>query len=94
MHHLFAPGPKANDKATAALCSICFLTEDGHREIYAVNSVFAGEVTTSLTHELFDGAVESGPLVVKRLAGFADSLLAGAQRTEIFGGCPSQCGPQ
>ena len=46
-------------------------------------AVASGEVA-ALAHELLDDSVESGALVVQRLAGVADTLLAGAQSTEVL----------
>ena len=39
---------------------------------------------TALEHEVRDDAVELGALVVERLAGFTDTLLARAERAEVL----------
>ena len=41
---------------------------------------------TALEHEVRDDAVELGALVVERLAGFTDTLLASAERAEVLDG--------
>ena len=41
---------------------------------------------TALEHEVRDDAVELGALVVERLAGFTDTLLARAERAEVLDG--------
>jgi len=57
-----------------------FLTVDG----LTTSTVSASEVTT-LAHELRDHTMERGTLEVERAAGFAHSLLAGAQGTKVLG---------
>lgn len=49
----------------------------------AAGSVAVGEVS-SLNHEVGNNAVEDGALVVEGLSRLADSLLSGAQRTEVL----------
>ena len=51
----------------------------------AAGAVAAGEVA-SLAHEARDDAVERRPLVVQRLAGRAQALLARAEQPEVVGG--------
>lgn len=59
-------------------------------ELGAVDGLAAGAVAsrevTALEHELLDDAVEAAALVAERLAGFADALLAGAERAEVLAG--------
>ena len=51
----------------------------------AAGSVAVGEVS-SLDHEVGDNAVEDGSLVVEGLSRLANSLLSGAQGTEVLHG--------
>lgn len=58
--------------------------ELGAVDALAAGAVAGGEVA-ALDHELLDDAVELAALVVQRLAGLADPLLARAQRPEVLG---------
>lgn len=57
----------------------------------AAGAVASGEIT-ALDHELLDHTVETGALVVERLARLAFALLAGAEGTEVLGGLGYDCG--
>jgi len=62
-----------------------FVGELGAVDRLSSATVSISEVS-SLKHEVGDDAVESGSLVVQRLALLADTLLAGAQGAEVFNG--------
>ena len=57
-------------------------------ELLAVNAFATRTVTvceiTTLNHETGDDTMEDGALVMKRLAGLANTLLTGTQSTEIL----------
>ena len=67
-------------------------------ELHAIDGLTSGTVScgkvTSLAHELWDHSVESGSLVVQWLSALADSLLSGAQSTEVLGGLWNDIGVQ
>ena len=51
----------------------------------ATSAISSGKVTT-LAHEVGDHTMESGALEVERLARPADTLLTGAESTEVLSG--------
>ena len=59
-------------------------------ELLSVNGLAAGSVAvgevSSLDHEVGNNAVEDGSLVVEGLSRLANSLLSGAQGTEVLHG--------
>jgi hypothetical protein len=58
-------------------------------ELVAVDRLAAGAIAsskvTTLDHELLDDAVEDGALVVQRLSGLSNALLARAESAEVLG---------
>lgn len=76
------------DSRTGVLFDEVLVGELGSVDGFASGAVAGGEVT-SLAHEPWDHTVEAGSLEVERLAGATDSLLAGAECTEVLGGAGS-----
>lgn len=65
-------------------------------ELVAVNRLAAGAIAsskvTTLDHELLDDAVEDGALVVQRLSGLSNALLACAEGAEVLGRLGNEVG--
>ena len=61
------------------------IVELGAIDGLATGAVSSGEIAT-LGHELGNDSVERAALVVEGLAGLADTLLTGAETSEILGG--------
>ena len=59
-------------------------------ELFSIDRLSSGSVSTSeissLDHEVRDDAVELGSLEVEWLSRLSDSLLSGAQGTEVLSG--------
>ena len=62
-----------------------FIVELGAVDRLSASSIASREITT-LDHKLLDDSVESGAFIGERFSGFAFTLLAGAESSEVLGG--------